>query len=58
MKKRKRKTEKKDDKESKRPQRIVRIKLNNLMDKTPEISKNEFTFGMTMINLISKKKNT
>ena len=39
------KDKKKDDKESKRPQRRVRIKLHNLMDKTPEISKNTFTFG-------------
>ena len=39
------KDKKKDDKESKRPQRRVRIKLDNLMDKTPEISKNTFTFG-------------
>ena len=39
------KDKKKDDKESKRPQRRARIKLDNLLDKTPEISKNTFTFG-------------
>ena len=44
---------KKDDKESKRPQRRVRIKLDNLMDKTPEISKNAFTFGRNKENLES-----
>ena len=44
------KKEKKDDKESKRPQRRVRIKLDNLMDKTPEISKNTFTFGKNKQN--------
>ena len=36
---------KKDEKEKNRPQRRVRIKLDNLMDKTPELSKNTFTFG-------------
>ena len=44
------KDKKKDDKESKRPQRRVRIKLDNLMDKTPEISKNAFTFGKNKQN--------
>ena len=44
------KEKKKDDKESKRPQRRVRIKLDNLMDKTPEISKNTFTFGKNKQN--------
>ena len=39
------KDKKKDDKERKKPQRRERIKLDNLMDKTPEISKNTFTFG-------------
>ena len=34
----------KDDKESKRPQRRIRIKLDNLVDKTPELSKNVFTY--------------
>ena len=29
----------------KRPQRRMRINLNNLTDKTPELSKNTFTFG-------------
>ena len=46
----KNKDKKKDDKESKRPQRRVRIKLDNLMDKTPEISKNAFTFGKNKQN--------
>ena len=49
-KKEKEKDKKKDDKESKRPQRRVRIKLDNLMDKTPEISKNTFTFGKNKQN--------
>ena len=49
-KKEKEKEKKKDDKESKRPQRRVRIKLDNLMDKTPEISKNAFTFGKNKQN--------
>ena len=49
-KKEKEKEKKKDDKESKRPQRRVRIKLDNLMDKTPEISKNTFTFGKNKQN--------
>ena len=35
----------KDNKDSKRPQRRARIKLDNLMDKTPEMSKSTFTFG-------------
>ena len=33
------------DKERQRPQRRVRIKLDNLADRTPELSKNKFTFG-------------
>ena len=33
------------DKTKQRPQRRVRIKLDNLVDKTPELSKNTFTFG-------------
>ena len=33
------------DKERQRPQRRVRIKLDNLADRTPELSKNTFTFG-------------
>ena len=37
----------KDDKESKRPQRRVRIKLDNLADKTPELSKNTFTYEIS-----------
>ena len=41
---------KKDDKEKNRPQRRVRIKLDNLMDKTPELSKNTFTFGKNKQN--------
>ena len=40
------KEENKDkDKERQRPQRRVRIKLDNLADRTPELSKNTFTFG-------------
>ena len=41
---------KKDDKESKRPQRRVRIKLDNLADKSPELSKNTFTYEMSKHN--------
>ena len=41
---------KKNDKEKNRPQRRVRIKLDNLMDKTPELSKNTFTFGKNKQN--------
>ena len=44
------KEKKKDDNESKRPQRRVRMKLDNLLDKTPEISKNAFTFGKNKEN--------
>ena len=40
----------KDDKESKRPQRRVRIKLDNLADKTPELSKNTFTYEISTNN--------
>ena len=39
------------DKEKQRPQRRIRIKLDNLMDKTPELSKNGFTYGKGNINL-------
>ena len=42
---------KKGDKEKQRPQRRVRIKLDNLMDKTPELSKKDFTFGKGSKNL-------
>ena len=49
-KKEKKDDKKKDDKESKRPQRRARIKLDNLLDKTPEISKNTFTFGKNKQN--------
>ena len=41
----------KGDKEKQRPQRRIRIKLDNLMDKTPELSKNGFTYGKGNINL-------
>ena len=41
---------KKEEKEKNRPQRRVRIKLDNLMDKTPELSKNTFTFGKNKQN--------
>ena len=40
-----------DDKENKRPQRRIRIKLDNLADKTPELSKNIFTFGNNNDNI-------
>ena len=49
-KEKKEKEKKVDDKENKRPQRRVRIKLDNLLDKTPEISKNTFTFGKNKEN--------
>ena len=42
---------KKGDKEKQRPQRRIRIKLDNLMDKTPELSKNCFTYGKGKTNL-------
>ena len=43
--------EKDETKEGKpRPQRRVRIKLDNLADKTPELSKNTFTFGKNVKN--------
>ena len=42
---------KKGDKEKQRPQRRIRIKLDNLMDKTPELSKNGFTYGKGNTNL-------
>ncbi len=41
------KKKEKDDKENKRPQRRIRIKLDNLVDKTPELSKNTFTYEMS-----------
>ena len=44
IKKKKKMTKKKDEKEKNRPQRRVRIKLDNLLDKTPELSKNTFYF--------------
>ena len=47
----KKEEKKKEDKEKQRPQRRVRIKLDNLMDKTPEISKNSFTFGKGKTNV-------
>ena len=43
------KEESKDLKE-KRPQRRIRMNLNNLTDKTPELSKNTFTFGKNQEN--------
>ena len=39
------------DKEKQRPQRRIRIKLDNLMDKTPELSKICFTYGKGKTNL-------
>ena len=47
----KKEEKKKDDKEKQRPHRRVRIKLDNLMDKTPELSKSGFTFGKGKTNL-------
>ena len=47
-KKEEKKDESKDNKEKQRPQRRVRIKLDNLADKTPELSKNTFTFGKNL----------
>ena len=44
----KKKEETKEGKQ--RPQRRVRIKLDNLADKTPELSKNTFTFGKNVKN--------
>ena len=46
------KEEKKEGKDhgKQRPQRRVRIKLDNLADKTPELSKNTFTFGKNAEN--------
>ena len=44
-KKEKQKKEEKNDKTKQRPQRRIRIKVDNLVDKTPELSKNTFTFG-------------
>ena len=53
-KKDKNKEESKDLKE-KRPQRRMRINLNNLTDKTPELSKNTFTFGKERENEDNKE---
>jgi len=53
-KKDKNKEESKDLKE-KRPQRRMRINLNNLTDKTPELSKNTFTFGKDRENEDNKE---
>ena len=43
--KKEKKNEESKDLKEKRPQRRMRINLNNLTDKTPELSKNTFTFG-------------
>ena len=43
--KKEKKNEESKDLKEKRPQRRTRINLNNLTDKTPELSKNTFTFG-------------
>ena len=53
------KEENKDNKEhtKQRPQRRVRIKLDNLADKTPELSKNTFTFGKNVENNENNKNN-
>ena len=49
------KDESKDLKE-KRPQRRMRINLNNLTDKTPELSKNTFTFSQQKENEENKEE--
>ena len=53
------KEEKKDTKDhgKQRPQRRVRIKLDNLADKTPELSKNTFTFGKNAGNSNNENSN-
>ena len=53
------KEEKKDTKDhgKQRPQRRVRIKLDNLADKTPELSKNTFTFGKNAGNNNNENSN-
>ena len=43
--KKEKKNEESKDLKEKRPQRRMRINLNNLTDKTPQLSKNTFTFG-------------
>ena len=50
-------SEEKKGKEHQRPQRRVRIKLDNLVDKTPELSKNTFTFGKNVKNDEENKTN-
>ena len=47
----------KKEKEKQRPQRRVRIKLDNLVDKTPELSKNTFTFGKNVKNDSNEQNN-
>ena len=53
-----RKTEKEESKDlkEKRPQRRMRINLNNLTDKTPELSKNTFTFSQQKENEENKEE--
>ena len=52
------KSDKKEkEKEKQRPQRRVRIKLDNLVDKTPELSKNTFTFGKNVKNDSNEQNN-
>ena len=51
------KKEKEKEKEKQRPQRRVRIKLDNLVDKTPELSKNTFTFGKNVKNDSNEQNN-
>ena len=52
------KSDKKEkEKEKQRPQRRVRIKLDNLVDKTPELSKNTFTFGKNVKNDLNEQNN-
>ena len=57
-KKEEKKTEKEESKDlkEKRPQRRMRINLNNLTDKTPELSKNTFTFSQQKENEENKEE--
>ena len=53
--KKEKKNEESKDLKEKRPQRRMRINLNNLTDKTPELSKNTFTFGKDRENEDNKE---
>ena len=54
--KKEKKKEENNDLNDKRPQRRIRINLNNLTDKTPELSKNTFTFGKNHENEENKEE--